>query len=394
MTEAEYIKQGQDPSIPIEVIREPPRIVPDPTGTRLLTNSYAIKLIRHVRKLGKEFLKYVEKNLVEMESPAEILIRLKRESLKRLKSDVERIVKIGFNSGRNKAAREMVRDNILSTPILPDSPVNDEYRTIFRDLNLDLVTNLSDQLYDKLRHLLTRAILDGWTQKQISRAIQGEIGRSERSAKAIARTEIIRMHNTGRVRAFVDAGVKYVQWSAALERVKKGKGWKKKKGKRTCLICYKLHGKIVRVGTTFNRYLTSKMQRQIKWMPIHKPPDPHPNCRCTIRSAHKPEKKRIGPKSEEDIRNLIVRDDQGRFAKRVRGLPAIHGGKYEEETPKEIIERYEQELREILPEVKEPKLKKLNYSKILHWAGERAKRVGGDERRRYIEMMKESRRRI
>ncbi len=115
--------------------------------------------------------------------------------------------------------------------------------------------NLTRDQVKTVMKVIQKGLEEGWTNEQIADELVKEVKDLTRGrALLIARTEIVKAHNTGLINTMKEAGVKKYRWVATNDR-------------RTCPICKSLDGKVFRVDDP-NAPL-----------PVR---DTHPNCRCTI----------------------------------------------------------------------------------------------------------------
>lgn len=126
----------------------------------------------------------------------------------------------------------------------------------------DLVKNLSQDMEGKLNQTLRRAAIDGKGITQIQQEISDNLNIEINRAETIARTEMQRMGNYGRLNAYRDAGIEKVEWLAVIDD-------------RTSQICRNLNGQVQKVGELFKTTVNGKDVRVMS-------APAHPNCRSTI----------------------------------------------------------------------------------------------------------------
>ena len=129
---------------------------------------------------------------------------------------------------------------------------------------LELMGDVAEKLKEEIKNRIAAGITAGKSTTEIVREIGGVITDPDKFRRAgktvfksaqqrltlICRTETNRAHNVGRIKFYEKAGVKRVQWWAALDA-------------RTCPVCEGCHGK---------RFELSALE----------PPPIHPRCRCSI----------------------------------------------------------------------------------------------------------------
>lgn len=111
---------------------------------------------------------------------------------------------------------------------------------------------ISDATRDMIRGVVRKALAEGWSTQELSRAIRDNAGFGSARANTIARTEL----------AMADTQGTLAGWKAT--GLVAGKEWSAAPG--CCDECQELNGQIVPLDASF---------------PIGDPPA-HPNCRCAV----------------------------------------------------------------------------------------------------------------
>src|SRR5699024_6919628 len=118
-----------------------------------------------------------------------------------------------------------------------------------------------NELRNEVNQAIERALIRGEHPRKsaanIKRLIRNEYGKKQRAAERILITEVARAQSTAAKESFKKAGVEHYTWISEPD---------------ACPECAKLDGKVFKLGANYN--------------PM--PPDPHPNCRCSI-SGHVPD---------------------------------------------------------------------------------------------------------
>lgn len=123
----------------------------------------------------------------------------------------------------------------------------------------ELVTNLADDLRQKIRVAVTEGLIDGETWKDTAKRIINDTGLSQWRSERIARTETIRAYTQGAVEGYKASGtVRGLRWMSGQAGA--------------CQKCSELDGKEIPIGgrfyddPAFGDGLTPR----------------HPHCRCAI----------------------------------------------------------------------------------------------------------------
>ena len=117
------------------------------------------------------------------------------------------------------------------------------------------------ELRNEVNQAIERALIRGEHPRRsaanIKRLIRDEYGNKQRAAERILITETARAQSIAAREAFNKAGVEHYTWISEPD---------------ACPVCAELDGKVFKLGANYN--------------PM--PPEPHPNCRCSI-SGHVPD---------------------------------------------------------------------------------------------------------
>ena len=117
------------------------------------------------------------------------------------------------------------------------------------------------ELRNEVNQAIERALIRGEHPRKsaanIKRLIRDEYGKKQRAAERILITEVARAQSTAAKESFKKAGIEHYTWISEPD---------------ACPVCARLDSKVFKLGANYN--------------PM--PPDPHPNCRCSI-SGHVPD---------------------------------------------------------------------------------------------------------
>jgi len=248
------------------------KVEDDPTHSENLGQAYYTFLTRIIMRWEKDTLKRLAEETVEIETYAAKPKRVKISAKDQKELDTiigntpnpylreyfKNYLKTGFQRGVEQA-----KQNLLKVQVTPPSQVNPKkHVTNAVNVNVALVKSVAAQHLARLRVIIAQAFDGNWTIARITKEIKKLTGLSLRRAQVIAYNEVRRALNAGRARTYLQAGVTRWMWQSSHEP-------------HTCVFCPTLNGKIVKIGTPFGKSPFTKQ-------PVVKPPDPHPNCRCTI----------------------------------------------------------------------------------------------------------------
>lgn len=201
---------------------------------------------KEIKANRQEFKKAVDPNsLVEKV--------ITKEIAQSMEEQLKQLIAAAFTKGFLSTKKEGIKLEYSADP---------ELINFLNNYNFDLVKGLSEDMKNKLRQVIHRAVIDGKPLSAINKEIEDIFGTIENRAEAIGRTEIQRASNYGRLNAYQKAGVKKKRWVSAQDN-------------RVCPICKKMHGQVIQIDRDFQVEYNGKLYRA-------KAPPLHPNCRCTI----------------------------------------------------------------------------------------------------------------
>ena len=248
------------------------KVEDDPTHSENLGEAYYIFLTKMIMRWERESLKRLSEETVEIETFAATRksVKISAKDQKEidkiigstpnpyLKEYFKNYLKTGFQRGVEQA-----KANLLKVNVTPAAQVNPkQHITNAVNVNVALVKSVAAQHLARLRVIIAQAFDGNWSLVRITKEIKKLTGLSLRRAQVIAYNEVRRALNAGRARTYLQSGVTRWMWQSSHEP-------------HTCVFCPTLNGKIVKIGTPFGKSPFTKQ-------PVVKPPDPHPNCRCTI----------------------------------------------------------------------------------------------------------------
>jgi len=177
--------------------------------------------------------------------------------------------------GEETAVKEAQGLNVTvpTSPPFEATPRDVALRDQLNAITGSQITSLQQRYLSLVANIIKLGMVKGTPRSEIMRQINQATKNQMWQAERIVRTEIVRGFNVAMRDRLERDGFEYWQWVASQERIPKT-GAKTRKGTRTCAICQELHGTVVKIGDPFMIYKGRRI--------IH-PPDPHPNCRCTVR---------------------------------------------------------------------------------------------------------------
>lgn len=151
------------------------------------------------------------------------------------------------------------------------TPKDEMIQETLTSVTTDLITSLQQNYLSDVKRTIETGLVQGTPRKELVSQITDMTGNLGWQAERIIRTEMVRAFNTSLRNRIETDGVQWWQWVASEERT-----YDKKTGKagRTCEMCSNLNGLVVKIGDPFMIH---------KGRMIRQPPDPHPNCRCSVR---------------------------------------------------------------------------------------------------------------
>lgn len=283
-----------------------PEIKADPTRTSTLRND-AARVMRQVMKgLGKRVKELLDgigvlfddqvlvggeefetlgdgmdTSIEELQTPQDYA-RAKLDELFLLsdnefvRAQIDDLVGKARERGDTRAGQEMRAIRVPGAPGPEEesvmTPKDMMIQETLANVTTDLIVSLQQKYLADVKRIVETGLIMGVSKEEIASQIKDLTGNLDWQSERIVRTELIRAYNAAMRHRLERDGVRYWQWVAAQERAHDGTG----KGGRTCGICWELNGTVVRVGDPFAIH---------NGVQIRQPPDPHPNCRCTLRPA-------------------------------------------------------------------------------------------------------------
>jgi len=175
----------------------------------------------------------------------------------------------GYEQGVTRATADLTKQGAIEKgQRIPETMRDVELKSALQNMTTHLITSVQKKFIDDIKFIIQKAIIEGTPFKDVKNQIKVKANTSMSAAERIARTEMVRSYNSAAETRYKQTGVKYVVWQASRRRAGE------QPDERTCEVCTALHGRIVPVGKPFAK---------LKGKEILRPPDPHPNCRCTIR---------------------------------------------------------------------------------------------------------------
>lgn len=165
---------------------------------------------------------------------------------------IERYTPIFWERGAAFAERMLKKYGIeLRIPQSMFQIIDKETLDQLQNLQLDLVSSLTDEQKKKVALKIREGLLAGKTTRQITDDVLAVVDDTRWKVERIVRTETARTFNLAAADRYEKAGIKMWRWLTAADE-------------RVCPVCQEKHGKII----------TDRSQ-----LPPHAS---HPNCRCTI----------------------------------------------------------------------------------------------------------------
>ena len=212
-----------------------------------------IDWVKDVRRAIKEDMASDMSFSKAIQDPAALVQKiLAYITVTQIRQQLEEHITNGYTKGVDSVAKELGYTFTID---------QDELDFI-KKYTFDLVKGLNDDMEAKLKQVLQRGVIDGKGMNQIQKDIAATMDIQMNRAETIARTEMQRAGNYGRLNAYQEAGVGKIQWLAMIDD-------------RTSEICKKLNGQTIKPGNLFKTTVNGK-NIQVKAPPAH------PNCRSTI----------------------------------------------------------------------------------------------------------------
>ena len=201
---------------------------------------------------------------------------------------VDKIVEKIYNKGLNQGYKDIRRRFHFSDACKYGLKATQEY-------NFELITNVSNDLRDTIKHHIFRGVAEGQSIHEVARSItnsgleplHGKSMSAYQRASLIAHTEIARSMTTGRLQAYANYGVEKVKILTAEDG-------------KVCPICLEAAYVFNNKNKVFGEHLGERVysiQDASDLIPFH------PGCRCTV-IAHIEHYQDIPLKPIEDL-NII-----------------------------------------------------------------------------------------
>jgi len=162
-----------------------------------------------------------------------------------------KIIEKAYNEGWNTGGSDVKKAGF---PF--DVPPDIEALDFLKNYQFDLIKGVSEDIKKDVARVIRDAVANGWSIPRTSRELKQVLQRKKWRLNTIARTEVMRAANTGRLNAYKKSGVV------------KGKEWLTAFDDRTCPECASCDGMRAPLEKPFPCGVMA--------------PPLHPNCRCTI----------------------------------------------------------------------------------------------------------------
>ena len=213
-------------------------------------------LVDYIKQISKEInqdLKTDKTFVKRLNNPDDLIQRLlSLFTVSKIKQGIDDSILFAYSKGVDSADKETNSS----------TQIDQKELRFIQEYNYDLVKNLNEDMKAKLKSSLQRGFIEGKGIIDIKKDIANSLDISIKRAELIARTEMQRAGNGGRLKSYKDSGVEKVQWLAMIDD-------------RTSDICKNLNSDIVKVGSLFKTIVNGKQ------IAVQHPPA-HPNCRSTI----------------------------------------------------------------------------------------------------------------
>jgi SPP1 gp7 family putative phage head morphogenesis protein len=275
----QLIEYDKAPKKPLKLIR-----LVDPSKTMPIARELGKEFRKVIKDLATRYIQSINTEDARITSPVQLdldpeKIRRINDMINRITADLSPLAKStltnlitkSYAQGIDHSEKDLQKGKFVGKDErFPVSRKDDQLMAVLEDTIGELITSIQGDFRKKVKQIL----VDGFSKGRTTREITGEIKKlantSMAQAERIARTEIIRAYNLAAKARYEQAGVEWLVWQSSRRRAKAGT----KKDQRTCEICDALHGRVAPIGQPFAR---------LKGKEIRLPPDPHPNCRCTVR---------------------------------------------------------------------------------------------------------------
>lgn len=207
-----------------------------------------------------------------------------------------------YEYGWGRGAQDV---NNAGTPF--DVPPDLEALKILEGYQFDLLKGFSEDVKKEIGRVVRDAVSNGWSIPRATKELKEVLNKKKWRLNTIARTEVLRASNAGRLEAYKKS------------RVVSGKEWLTAEDDRTCPICSSLDGERRKLDDSFSIGVMA--------------PPAHPNCRCTITPLLE---------GYHEGFNLEGRPAREAFAKK----DELHVGRIENEYAKALNTAYSQAMKD------------------------------------------------
>jgi SPP1 gp7 family putative phage head morphogenesis protein len=229
-------------------------VVGDPTRTKILREQFA----RFLSRLPVKVRKKIEQILENCDEINDVVIEQIKQVVEQemlssdVVSEIERYTWLFWQRGSDFALRQLKKYGIEITIPASLSVIDEDTVNQLKNLQLDLIKGLSEEVKKKLAFQIREGLLRGEMIRDLTKRIQEVTDKTKYEAERIARTEATRVFNQAALDRYRKAGAKYYKYLAAMDA-------------RCCPKCAKNFGKIFKIDD-----------------PSAPRPPCHPNCRCCL----------------------------------------------------------------------------------------------------------------
>ncbi|RLI74020.1 hypothetical protein DRO97_06445 [Archaeoglobales archaeon] len=231
--------------------------LPQPV-TSPISKVWIQEYVRKMRKLPtnakKRIMEYMDTVTVFDDTVIEQIKQIIAEEVDPRKAEpiIEEFTTLFWQRGSQFASRQLKQlYNITLEIPLNIAILDEEILNNLKNLQLDFVTGLSEDLKKKIAYELREGLLQGESIPKLRDRITKVLNIGKNRAEMIARTESVRVFNYAALTRYNNVGIKKWRWLAAMDE-------------RTCQICMERHGKVFSNPSDLPPHST------------------HPRCRCTI----------------------------------------------------------------------------------------------------------------
>jgi len=247
----------------------------DPTRTKILREQFA----RFLSRLPIKVRKRIEQILENCDEINETVIEQIKQVVEQelcspeVVQEIERYTWLFWRRGCDFALRQLKKYGIEIVIPSTLSVIDEDTVNQLKNLQLDLIKGLSEEVKKKLAFQIREGLLRGETIRELTKRVQEVTDKTKYEAERIARTEATRVFNLGALDRYKRAGAQYYKYLAAMDQ-------------RTCPRCARNYGKIFKIDD-----------------PNTPRPPCHPNCRCAIVPVIRftQEEKRIVSRESKEI---------------------------------------------------------------------------------------------